>query len=211
MENLKKNLLKLNLQNFSENPGKEPENEPGDDPDKTEGKEPRGDGDAKFTQEQQDQINRLIAQAKSKAKSEAEKNQEKIIEERIKTALKEEKDYAKMSEDEKERKRFENDRKKFEKEREEFEYSKLMVSVSQDLLDKGLPSEFAEFVTVKGDSEKSLENVGVLKDKFDTAVAAAAKELVKQPGVSDGQGSINAKSLGAQLAQGVKNTGKIFE
>lgn len=166
-------------------------------------------GSVEFTQEQQEHVNRLVAQAKSKAKDEAKKDRE----EAIKEALAKEKDYAKLSEKERERQEFEDERQKFEQEKEAFEYRHLVLDVKQDLAEKDLPSEFAEFLAVKGDSEQSLENVGAFKKAFDKAVEKAVKESVKQPSPKEGGiGQSDANNLGARLAkQRTHGSGKIFE
>lgn len=166
-------------------------------------------GSVEFTQEQQEHVNRLVAQAKSKAKDEAKKDRE----EAIKEALAKEKDYAKLSEKERERQEFEDERQKFEQEKEAFEYRHLVLDVKQDLAEKDLPSEFAEFLAVKGDSEQSLENVGVFKKAFDKAVEKAVKESVKQPSPKEGGiGQSDANNLVARLAkQRTHSSGKIFE
>ncbi|QTJ54268.1 DUF4355 domain-containing protein [Dolosigranulum pigrum] len=166
-------------------------------------------GSVEFTQEQQEHVNRLVAQAKSKAKDEAKKDRE----EAIKEALAKEKDYAKLSEKERERQEFEDERQKFEQEKEAFEYRHLVLDVKQDLAEKDLPSEFAEFLAVKGDSEQSLENVGAFKKAFDKAVEKAVKESVKQPSPKEGGiGQSDANNLGARLAkQRTHSSGKIFE
>lgn len=166
-------------------------------------------GSVEFTQEQQEHVNRLVAQAKSKAKDEAKKDRE----EAIKEALAKEKDYAKLSEKERERQEFEDERQKFEEEKEAFEYRHLVLDVKQDLAEKDLPSEFAEFLAVKGDSEQSLENVGAFKKAFDKAVEKAVKESVKQPSPKEGGiGQSDVNNLGARLAkQRTHSSGKIFE
>lgn len=194
-------LLRLNLQNFSnpddENPKDDPEDKEKDK--KTE--------EVEFTEEQKEYINKLVGTAKSKAKSEYEKS----LDEKVKELLKKEKDYEKMSEKEREIKEFEDKQKQFEEERENFEYDKLLVSVREDLVKKNLPSEFAEYLAVKGDNEKSLTNVGVFESKYNEAVAQAVKEKLKQSPPSDGHSGTGGTSLGAQLAKHAAPKGKIFD
>lgn len=195
-------LLKLNLQLFAE----------GDTPEaSTESDEPEDDSE-QFSEEQQKKINDLIAQAKSKEKSRMQKEFEKTVQERIDAALKKEKGYAELSEKEREKQKFEDERAEFLKEKAEFENESLKVQVGKDLLSKDLPSEFAEFLAIKGDSEQSLENVGNFKKAFDEAVKKAVKDSVRQPAVNDGGSGNKTTNLGQALAQGMEHSsGKIFE
>lgn len=138
-------------------------------------------GSVEFTQEQQEHVNRLVAQAKSKAKDEAKKDRE----EAIKEALAKEKDYAKLSEKERERQEFEDELEQFRHEKAEFKRQKLVNDIKQDLLDKELPGEFAELLAESGDAETALEYAGRLNDIFKEAVAKEVKRQFKQqtPGV----------------------------
>ena len=198
-------LLKLNLQLFSEadKTGSNDASDNNPDVDNTDGKS----DEVVFDEKQQEYINKLISQTKSKAKDEHERG----IDEKVKEILKKEKDYAKLSEKEREMKEFEDERNQFLKERQEFEHSKLLISIEKDLIEKNLPLEFAEYLAVKGDSEKSLENVGVFEKKFNESVSKAVKDALKQPNPNDGRTDLKHASLGATLAKDYVPSGKIFE
>lgn len=162
-----------------------------------------------FTADQQEHVNRLIAQAKSKAKDEAERAHKK----EIKEALKKQKDYATLSEEERERQELEDAKKQFEAQKKDFEYRHLLLEVRQDLAEKALPASFAEFLTVEGDSEQSLKNVVLFKKTFDRAVAEQVKSSLKNPPPQEGTGSrTTGVSLGERLAkQGTSRTTRVFE
>lgn len=200
-------LLKLNLQHFSDDTGDNAETGTANEQAESDKKE-----NVEFTDAQQSKINELIKAAKSKEAKRARKEQDSIIEQRVQDELKKQQDYAKLSEDERERKQFEDAQAEFEKERAEFEHSKLVVSISKDLIEKDLPSEFAELLAVRGDNEKSLQNVSVFKEQFDAAVSRRVKENLKQPAVRDNSSSSNVDSYGKRLAQNNNlNTGKVFD
>ncbi|MDO4670863.1 MAG: DUF4355 domain-containing protein [Aerococcus sp.] len=154
-----------------------------------------------FTPEQQAHVDYLVATAKSKAKSAAKKDYEASVAEQVKAAIQKEKNYSKLSDDDRKRQEFEDERVKFEEEKANFEKERLINEVSKDLMSKGLPAEFASFLAVPGDSEQSLENVKSFKDQFDQAVADQVMASLRQKEPTIGGSGNQAMSYGKTLAQ----------
>lgn len=141
-------ILPLNLQFFAE----EGEATETVDTQSTAPETPAQEGKVTFTPEQQAHVDYLIATAKSKTKGAMKKAYEADMEERVQAAIQKEKNYAKLSDDDRQRQEFEDEREKFEQEKARFEKEKLVNDVSKDLLAKGLPVDFAPFLAVPGDS-----------------------------------------------------------
>ena len=83
---MEKELLNLDLQMFAENEADSSENTGSQDESST-----------AFNEQQQEKVNRLIAQAKSKAKDEAEADKQRAIEEAVKEAVEKEREIAKLN------------------------------------------------------------------------------------------------------------------
>lgn len=203
----KKDKLKLDLQMFADKV--EPSENTGND---------SGHGNSEnanvvdFDEQQQEHINRLVAQAKSKAKAEAEKQYEKDVQKAVEEALAKEKDYAKLSEKDRERKQREDEYAAFKAEKAAFEYDKLVNDVKSDLLAKELPGEFAEWLAVEGDTEQSLANVKLFAERFGAAVSEQVKRQLMHPSAKTGSASGSEVNAGAALAKRAKQQfgGKII-
>ncbi|HFI0463813.1 TPA: DUF4355 domain-containing protein [Streptococcus suis] len=141
-------------------------------------------------------INKAVQKALINQAEKHKVEQEKAIA----AALQKEKDYAQLSEKERKNKEDEDARKAFEKEREDFYYEKLINDVKGDLINQGLPADFAEFLAVRGDSEQSLNNVKAFKEAFDDAVSEHVKISLRQSDPGLGGGMAKSKNAGAALA-----------
>lgn len=161
----------------------------------------------------QSELDALINKSNQTAIANAKKGlfTKEDLEQAIQDELKKQKEYADLSEDEKEQREFEEQKSKFEEQRAEFEYEKLLTEVKSDLVDKGLPASFAEVLAIKGDNEKSFEMVKNFESEWNQALAKQRKEDFKQstPGVG-GNGS-NQTSYGARLgASATESNKKVF-
>ncbi|HEL0722520.1 TPA: DUF4355 domain-containing protein [Streptococcus equi subsp. zooepidemicus] len=148
----------------------------------------------------QSELDSYTNKAIQKALENQRKDEAKRIEEAVKAALDKEKDYSKLSEEERQQREFEDSKKAFEAEKAKFEHDKLVVQVEKDLIAKGLPSEFAELLATK-DAENALEQVKTFEAAFKKAVADEVKKTVRQLTPSTGAGAISTQTnYGANLA-----------
>jgi hypothetical protein len=139
-------------------------------------------------------VDREISKAVDKALKKREAKHQSELSDAVKKALDEEKQLSKLSE--KERKDAEmTKREKDLADRENEIARKVMRSEAvDDLQEKSLPSEFADFLLGE-DAEKTLENINTFKKTFDEAVNAAVKEKLRQDTPPAGGGSFkNGKS-----------------
>src|SRR5690625_904307 len=132
--------LKLDIQYFSEEepPEENPEGEEAPPVDKT------------FTQSEVDSHI-------SKAVDSALKKRDKEVEERIKQERKEAESLAKLTEKEREAAKLKKQEQQLEKREQEILNKELRADAIDNLIEKDLPKEFADFV-VSVDSETTLEN-----------------------------------------------------
>lgn len=220
----KKNKLKMNLQYFAENDNQESGQEVnGNQKDKTGNEEDHNEQSA--LPQTQSELDTLINKANQKAIRNAKKDlySKDDLEAKIQEALKKQKEYEELSDDQKKEKEFEDKVKAFKTEKAEFEKEKLVTQVKSDLIDKGLPTSielddgkafnFAElFVGDKANSEEALAAVTAFETAFNQALAKELKEQIKQstPGSSFGSTS-KRESLGSQLAKNSINNQPIFK
>lgn len=220
----KKNKLKMNLQYFAENDNQENEQEANSNQEDNTGNE-EGHNEQSTLPQTQAELDALINKANQKAIRNAKKDlySEDDLEVKIQEALKKQKEYEELSDDQRKEKEFEDKRKAFETERAEFEKEKLVTQVKSDLIDKGLPTSielddgktfnFAElFVGDKANSEEALAAVTAFETAFNQALAKELKDQIKQstPGISIGSTS-KRESLGSQLAKNSINKQPIFK
>lgn len=162
----------------------------------------------------QSELDALINKANQKAIENAKKGlfTKEQVQQMVQDEISKEKEYADLSEDEREQREFKEQKSKFEEQKAEFEYEKLLTEVKSDLVDKGLPTSFAEVLAIKGDNEKSFEVVKNFESEWNQALAKQRKEDFKQstPGVG-GSGS-NQTSYGARLgASATESNKKVFD
>lgn len=165
---MKKKMLDLDLQLFADGEVEEPENT-GNDGESTE-----------FTAEQQEKINRLIAQAKSKAKDEAKADNQKAIEEAVAAAIEKERSYAEMSEKEKKDARLSEREQELAEREAAIAKKELQAEVKADVQDKGLPVELVDLLTQSDDKELILESVNAIKKIVDEAITEGIKANARQ-------------------------------
>jgi len=166
--------LRLNLQHFSEKP--EGEETPPSGENNPEGEETPAD--KTYTQSEVDsQISKAVNSALTK--------RDKEVEKRIEQERKEAESLAKLTEKEREAAKLDKQAQQLEEREQELLNKELRADAIDNLIEKDLPKEFADFV-VSGDSETTLENINAVKSAFDKAVNERVKQSVRQetPGAS---------------------------
>lgn len=186
MKKVYKPLLKMNLQHFAE--GGE-----GDGEGTGTGESGEGAGEeVKLTAEElqkkiESESDRKLAKALEKKQQEWEAKQQEAIQK----ALEEKERLSKLSE--KERKEEEMTKREKEIAQKEAEIARKLLrsEAVDDLQEKSLPSEFAEFLLGE-DAETTLENINNFKTAFDEAVNAAVKEKLRQDTPPAGTGAFRS-------------------
>ena len=161
----------------------------------------------------QSELDALINKSNQKAIENAKKSlfTEEQVQELVQAEMKKQKEYAELSEDEREKREFEEQKTKFEEQLAEFEYEKLLTEVKSDLVDKGLPASFAEVLAIKGDNEKSFEMVKNFETEWNQALAKQRKEDFKQSSPGVGANGSKQTSYGARLgANATEANKKVF-
>lgn len=148
----------------------------------------------------QSELDSIINKSNQKALENYKKGEEQRIQKAIAEALKKEKDYSQLSEEERAKREFEDKKKAFAEERAKFERDKLVIQVEKDLVSKGLPAEFAELFALDN-AENSLKKVGEFEAVFNQAVAEAVKVSLRQKAPGIGASSVKQTNYGANLAQ----------
>lgn len=199
-------LLMMNLQMFA----KADETGGGTPDPETEIETEENEGETQLPTNQSE-LDALINKANQKAIENAKKGlfTKEQVQQMVQDEISKEKEYADLSEDERKQREFEEQKSEFEKQKAEFEYDKLITDVKADLVERGLPTNFAETLAVKGDKEQSLSAVVEFEKAFKQALAEERKNDYKQniPGSGGGTGG-ESKSLGAELGKKNKNRNK---
>ena len=178
--------------------------------DPTEGNGAEGTNQTFESPKTQSELDSIINKSNQKALENYRKGEEQRIQKAIAEALKKEKDYSQLSEEERAKREFEDKQKAFAEEKAKFEHDKLVVQVEKDLVSKGLPAEFAELFALDT-AENSLKKVGEFEEVFNKAVAEAVKVSLRQKAPGIGVGGVNQSNYGASLAQNANASGqKLF-
>lgn len=85
---------------------------------------------------------------------------------------------AKLSKDDKDKKLFEKDKAKFAEEKAAFERDKLVLETRNQLSEKKLPSNFADFL-VSENADSTLKNINSFEAAWNQAVQEAVNERLK--------------------------------
>lgn len=177
--------LKMHLQFFADGEDNSQDDPPGDSG--------KGDGEEKTPEEIElekkieAESDRKLAKALEKKRKEWEEKQQEAIQK----ALEEKERLSKLSEKERESEELSKERKKLEQERAEHNRRVLRADAVDDLQEKGLPSNFSDFLLGE-DAESTLENINNFKTAFDEAVNAAVKEKLRQDTPPAGTGSFRS-------------------
>lgn len=185
----------MNLQMFAEGEG-------GTNPTEGEGHD-NGTDETGFTPiTDQSALDAHTNKAVQTALAKKQKQYEADLQAKIDEAIKKQKEYSELSEEDRRNKELEDQKAQFEKEKAEFQYKQLLVDVKNDLVDKGLPTDVADIVAVNGDAEKSLDNVKRLAKVIEDAKAEERKSFIRQSEPGYGSTGSEAKTnRGAELAR----------
>lgn len=171
-------LLKLNLQNFADDPEGGGQDEPPADLEKL---ELTADELQKKIEAESD---RKLASALQKKRGEWESE----LQTKIDDALKEKDRLSKLSDKERKDEELSQREKDIAKRLAEIERKELKADAIADLTQKELPTSFADFLLAE-DAESTLKNINDFKTAFDEAVNAAVKEKLRQETPIAGTGS----------------------
>lgn len=187
-------LLKLNLQHFAEN-----EDTSTEETDTTENT--NDENEQKETTFSQADVDREISKAVNKALENRDAKHQQELDNAIKNALEEEKRLSKLSEKEREAEELTQKEKELAEREAEINRRILHSDAVDALQERGLPSDFADFL-VKEDGETTLENINTFKKAFDEAINAGVKEQLRQdtPKAGSAPSKGNVPSV-ADLAQ----------
>ena len=131
-----------------------------------------------------------------KIESESDKKLEKALKtardkwesetnERIERELKEAESLAKLTEKERQEAEFAKREETLNARLKELEQREAVSEASKALVDKGLPTELAQYV-IADEAEETLSNINALKETFDNAVSNKVKESLKQDAPKSG-------------------------
>lgn len=176
---LKNKWLKLDIQHFAENPeGEEDEQE-------AETINLTADELQKKIESESD---RKLSSALEKKQKEWEAQQEEAIQK----ALEEKERLSKLSEKERKDEELSQREQEIAERLAEIERKELRSEAVDDLQQKELPADFADFL-LADNAEDTLKNINDFKTAFDDAVNAAVKEKLRQETPSTGGGTISKK------------------
>lgn len=168
-----KHFLPMNLQLFAE--------EVVDNPEVDETSEVVDKQEKTFTRAE---MGKMMAAEISKQKAEWVKEHEAKIEEERNEAAR----LAKLSEEERQQAIIDKEKAEFEEEKAQFRKEQLLVEKGKQLLNEGLPSDFANRVLGETAEEASTD-IKVLKKAWDAAIEKAVNEKLKHSAEIPGAGS----------------------
>lgn len=114
---------------------------------------------------------------------------EKEFQEKLEQEKKEAERLAKLSEKERKEEELAKREQELEERLRQLELKELKADAVQDLNNKGLPSEFADFL-LADNAENTLKNINAFKEAFDAAVNDAVKERLRQDTPEVGTGEV---------------------
>lgn len=173
--------LKMNLQEFAENGAASP----GDgNPDGTEeGNTNQQNQSTEKVELTQSELDRKIESESDRKLDAALKRKQKEwndeTDRKIQEALKEKDRLAQLSDKEKKEEELSSREQELNNRLAEIERKELRSDAVETLTEKGLSSDFADFVLGE-DAEKTLENINAIKKVFDESVNNAVKEKLRQ-------------------------------
>lgn len=155
-------------------------------------------------QEESGKIELTAEELQSKIDSETDKKLEKALQtarskwekefnEKLEQEKREAERLAKLSEKERKEEELSKKEQEIANRLAELERKELKADAIADLTNKGLPSNFADFLLAEN-AEKTLENINNFKSIFDEAVNAAVKERLRQDTPPAGNGKMTAKN-----------------
>lgn len=220
MEKLMK--LPMNIQFFADEPEDNGGNEKNSNEEEKQNDNPEEDNGGDLPKSHSE-LDALINKSNQKAIENARKglHTQEDVQAEIQKALKKEKEYADLSEEERERREWEEERNRFLKEKENFEREKLETSITADLVKKGLPASieidgdeynFPSLFAQNNDPEQALKAVGAFEKAFKSAIAAQVKEEMKQPSPGTSASGTQTQNYGAKIGKKVgKQNEPVFD
>lgn len=159
----------------------------------------------------QSELDSLIGKAVNKALENNNKKHNDNIQRLIDEAVNKDREYSKLSAEEKAKKQFEEQLKSLDEREAEFNHKQLVMQVKEDLISKNLPPELAETFASSGSSEDALKAVTDFEKIFRKAVNEEVKSVVRQNTPNQSTGIEGTQNYGARLAGKVNNkNGRIF-
>lgn len=189
---IKNNWLRLNIQEFADDPVGAEGAEGGTDP------ETPPEEKETFTQSEVDsQISKAVNSALTKRDEKHQAELQKAIDD----AIAEKERLSKLSEKERKDEELTQREQEIANRLAEIERKELKSEAVEDLQGKNLPTDFADFL-LADNAENTLKNINDFKTAFDNAVNAAVKEKLRQETPSTGGGLLGGKEVSvAELAQ----------
>lgn len=197
-----KDLLKMNLQYFAEDPGSEGGNQ--DDPNKEDN--PGGQGDDKGKESEKGQDERTwnrdeLAKMINAETQKIEAKYEDLLERTREDAISEGKRLAKMSEEERKEEEENLRLKKIEEREAELNRREMRTTTAELVREEGLPQTFVDLV-VADEAETVQNNIKAVKEAFDKAVSEEVDNRLVQKQTKTGT---STGSLTKQDIMKVKN------
>lgn len=160
-----------------------------------------GEGEGKETYTRSE-VDSEISKAVDKALKNRDAKHQEDLQKAIDDALAEKERLSKLSEKERKEEEMTQREKKLAEKEAEIARKILRSEAVDDLQEKNLPSEFADFLLGE-DAETTLENINNFKKTFDEAVNAAVKEKLRQDTPPAGTGAFKSGKTPsvAELAQ----------
>ena len=149
----------------------------------------------------QAEADRRVTQALQTAKEKWEQEQAVKIEQ--------EKELAKLSEEEKAKKQLEMERQSLEKERLEFKKIKLELETTKILDERKLPTKFAKYLIAE-DNEKTLANINEFQESWQQAIQAEIESRLKGKTPQKGD-SVEAYNPWSKETFNLTEQGKIMQ
>ncbi|MBF0714500.1 DUF4355 domain-containing protein [Gemella sp. GH3] len=159
----------------------------------------------------QSELDSLIGKAVNKALENNNKKHNDNMQRLIDEAVNKDREYSKLSAEEKAKKQFEEQLKSLDEREAEFNRKQLIMQVKEDLISKNLPPELAETFANSGNSEEALKAVTDFEKIFRKAVNEEVKSTVRQNTPTQSVGIDGSQNYGAKLATKTNNkNGRIF-
>lgn len=183
----KHNLLPLDIQFFAQDPPSDPPSDPPADP-------PADPEKVELTAEElQKKIESESDKKLEKALKTAREKWEREFNDKLEEEKREAERLAKLSEKERKEEELSKREKDLADRLAELERKELKADAIADLSEKGLPSDFADFL-LADNAENTLANINNFKKAFDEAVNAKVKEALRQDTPKAGGVSIASKN-----------------
>ncbi|RXK19087.1 DUF4355 domain-containing protein [Macrococcus sp. DPC7161] len=135
---------------------------------------------------------------------------EKIIEQRVKETLENDKRLSKLSEAERKAEELSQKEKDLERREAEIARTQVKSEVINELSTRKLPTELAEFITLD-DNEKALEQINTMNKLIDGIKKEAIKEFTRQDVPNAGSTMFGSKSTGKKSFVEMANENRLLK